>query len=305
LRSYLRDFDIVNVQFLSDWGFCSMDEGGIQADEVQNHCLAATPWGSDIVDPPGEAAATERLRQMRRELLQAAAGVSAFGHRFAGVVARFADLRPGDVSVMSLGVDTRMFWEAGHPRSSQTPMVGFMKGFREVYGAEFLVRAMPAVVQAYPGVRFQVVGDGPTRPRCRDLADSLGVMSHIDWLPRQPHGQLPGVLAQWDVSVLPSLHESFCVAAIESSAMGLPVVASDVCGHRDTVRDRATGLLVEPENPQALAEAVVMLLGDAGLRREMGRRGREFVKREYEWDVLHDRWATFFEQVRERRTVMV
>jgi hypothetical protein len=37
----------------------------------------------------------------------------------------------------------------------------------------------------------------------------------------------------------------------------------------------------------------------------MGRRGREFVKREYEWDVLHDRWATFFEQVRERRTVMV
>lgn len=305
LRSYLKRFDVVSIQFLSDCGFCSDEDGGISAGELEEHCVAVTPWGSDIVDPPGEAAATPEMRQMRRALLQCAAGVSAFGQRFAGLVARFADLQPGDVSVLPLGVDTRLFWRAGHANAREGVTVGFMKGFREVYGAEFLIRAMPSILRTYPETKFELVGDGPTLPHCRALAEELHVMHAIRWIPRQPHDTLPGVLAQWDVSVLPSVHESFCVAAIESSAMELPVVASDVCGHRDTVRDGETGILAKAEDSEALAAAIVRLLGDAGLRRSMGRRGRDFVKQEYEWDRLHDRWAAFFEHVRERRLAMV
>lgn len=305
LRSFLKRFDVISIQFLSDWGLCSREESGIPPSELGKYCVTATPWGSDIVDPPGEAPATPEVAHLRRALLQTASGVSAFGQRFAGMVAKFAALDPGEVSVLPLGVDTQLFWKAGHRAEKNGHTIGFIKGFRQVYGAELIIRAMPAVLAQHPAVRFELVGEGSTYAHCRGLAEELQVTHAIRWLPRQAHDQLPAVLARWDISVLPSIHESFCVAAIESSAMELPVVASDVCGHRDTVRDSVTGILVEPENPAALAEGMARLLKDASLRHSMGRRGREFVKQEYEWDLLHDRWAEFFEQARERRLAMV
>jgi len=339
LRGFMRRFDVVNIHFLHDWGFHfrasnrtpSVSAGSMSEPQararglgrslalpvrletlrppmIENACLIASPWGSDIVDPPGETPATPELTRTRVTLLRGADAVTTCGPTFATLVADYAGIDPGNIDVLPFGVDLSTFKtiRAATVRERAEPYrVGFFKGFREVYGPTYLIQAIPLVLAQIPDTRFELVGDGAQLSLCQHMASDLGVNSSIDWIPRQPHRELPKLMGRWDVTVIPSVQEAFGVAALESSAMEVPVVASDVGGLRDTVRDGQTGLLVPPRSPEAIADALIMILQDADLRRRMGRAGRERVQSEYDWRDLHNRWIKFYEQVRDRICVMV
>ena len=270
-------------------------------------CFGVTPWGSDITPPPGEGAPSEELTSARHLLLQQASLVTAWGPRFAETIAQFGAIASERIQIMPLGVDLQLFHRAGaRQHSTEAPLwVGFFKGFRPVYGASVLVRALPIIISEVPNVRFCMIGDGAERASCEQLAARLDVRHAIDWHPRQTHADLPAFLREWDVSVIPSLQESFGLASLESSAMELPVAASDVGGLPDTVRDGETGVLVPPGNPAALADAIVALLRDPTLRRRMGYAGRKRVEREFDWDVIMDEWVNTYARLRESRCVMV
>jgi glycosyltransferase involved in cell wall biosynthesis len=328
-RAYLGDlfrrFDIVHVHFLHDWGFTTGllaliggECDGPRARGPLPHgrgserrrrtsantaldCGAsvATPWGSDIVPPPGEDAPGPELIDARRAMLRHARAVTAWGPTFARQVADFAGLDPEAIHLLPLGVDLDLFRpvEDRSDRAARAPTVGFFKGFRPVYGATHLIRAIPLVLAECPTARFELIGDGPQGDECAGLAAALGVASVITWHPRQPHDRLPGFLAGWDVSVIPSECESFGAAALESSAMCVPVVASRVGGLVETVLEERTGLLVEPRSPRALARGIVQLLRDEPLRRRMGAAGRAFVAEHYEWGGILDRWVETYRRV--------
>ncbi len=300
LHGFFRNFDVVNIHFLQDWGlrFDTLPPDGA--------ALVATAWGSDIVDPPGETAASAELTRVRRSLLRRADAVTACGPKFAATVAEYADLNANRVEVLPFGVDLHRFHKRGEQavRSRPPYRVGFFKGFRPVYGPTCLVRAIPRVLQRMPEVTFELAGDGAQLDECRVLASELGIQANIQWTPRLPHDDIPKFLARCDLTAIPSVHEAFGVAALESSAMGVAVVASDVGGLKDTVRHGETGLLVRPNDPQALADGIVALLLDADLRRKMADAGREVVESEFDWSRLHRRWSEFYERVRESACVM-
>jgi glycosyltransferase involved in cell wall biosynthesis len=88
-----------------------------------------------------------------------------------------------------------------------------------------------------------------------------------------------------DVFVLPSLAETFGIAAVEASAAGLPVIASRIGGLQDIVRDGESGFLVEPGDVGALAAALSRLASDADLRARMGARGREHAEQRFDAHV--------------------
>ncbi len=307
LREFLRRFDLVNIHFLDDWGFASGDDGDSDPLVAERGCLVASPWGSDIVDPPGETPASPDLIRSRVSLLRRAAAVTTCGPTFARTVAEFAGLEADRVDVVPFGVDLDLFrpLRLARAEGDERRLVGFFKGFRPVYGPIHLIQAMPLILAELPGTRFELVGDGAQLGECRNLAVELGVDGLIEWIPRVAHSELPRILARWDLSLIPSIHEAFGVAVLESAAMGLPVVASDVCGLRDTVRHGLTGLLIAPQSPPAIAEAVVTLLADDGLRSRMGRDGREMVEHEYDWRAIHPRWVRLYAEAREICTAMV
>ena len=305
LRGFLRRFDVINIHFLSDWGFCSDDGAGLRADELEDACVAASPWGSDIVDPPGETPASCALTKTRVALLQAAAIITTCGPSFADTVAEFAAIPRQSVRVLPFGVDIDLVHPLGTRSPSQPPVVGFFKGFREVYGPTCLIRAIPYVLAAIPRARFELIGDGPALPQCQSLARELGIDACVTWIPRQTHGNLAQFLSHWVVSVIPSVHEAFGVAALESAAMRVPVVASDVCGLRDTVQNGVTGILVPPSDPPALAAALISLLSDETRMAEMGAAGRDMVERYFRWSQLIPRWVAAYHEARDRCSIMV
>jgi glycosyltransferase involved in cell wall biosynthesis len=299
LRRFVREHDVVVVFFLLDWGFTP--------ELLKEGCVIASPRGSDVVTPPGEDAPPPELVVKRIELLRHASGVGVAGPTFANMVADFAGMPIDRIDRLSLGVDLERF----QPQPSRVPKqdgpqrVGFFKGFREVYGAIHLVRAIPLVLEKLGCVRFDLVGEGPQLQACKELAHRLGLTDSIRWLPQQPHDEIPRHLDGWDVSVMPSLCESFGLAALESSAMGVPIVASNVGGIVDTVHDGQTGLLVRPASPESLAEGIVALVNNDELRSRMGRDGRAFVEREYEWHKVLNDWTAMFQRTLDRVSVMV
>jgi glycosyltransferase involved in cell wall biosynthesis len=132
---------------------------------------------------------------------------------------------------------------------------------------------MPDVLRAFPDARLDIVGQGPDRTRLERLAWSLQLAHHVRF-----HGYLPGhvrdeLAAQAWVAVCPSSFEGWGVTCVEASARGLPVVASNVNGLRDSVRDGETGVLVPYGDSAALAGVLIDLLGDPERRRLMGAAG--------------------------------
>jgi glycosyltransferase involved in cell wall biosynthesis len=113
------------------------------------------------------------------------------------------------------------------------------------------------------GVRFLLAGDGPVRGRLEARAAELGVEDRVAFLGRRD--DVPALLAACDLVVLPSLYEGLPLSLIEAMAARRPIVATDIGGTRELVRDRLDGLLVPPGDPVALAAAIGRLRDDPGL----------------------------------------
>ncbi len=149
-----------------------------------------------------------------------------------------------------------------------------------IKGHETFIDAARLVASESAHVRFFVIGDeffggGAYRQtleaRAADLVE-LGVMRFLGH-----RSDMESVLAGLDILVNPSLSESGSFTAVEASLMRKPVIASAVGGLLDTVMDGVTGLLVEPANATALADAISSLVDDPARRRSMGARGRSHV----------------------------
>ncbi len=143
--------------------------------------------------------------------------------------------------------------------------------FRPVKRVGDAVRALAEVRRARPAV-LVLVGDGPERAAVEELADALGVRDAVAFAGERR--SLGDLFAHADLFLLPSEQESFGLAALESLASGVPVVASDVGGVAEVVTQGETGWLVPARDPVAMARAALSLLADPARRRVMGRAAR-------------------------------
>ncbi len=299
LCTFMDRFDVVLVFFLHDWGFTP--------EIIDRGCVVAWPLGSDIVPPPGLEPPSNELVAKRVELLRHATSVGLAGRGFAKVVANYADLSVDRIEPLPFAVDTDLFQPP--PRRcgdrGDSIRVGYFKGFHNVYGPTYMVESIPLVLRQCPSVQFDFVGDGPRLGECKKLARTLGVEHAITWHPRCDHSEMPKHLAGWDLTVISSLCESFGLAALESSAMEVPVVATNVGGLPETVQDGVTGLLVEPASPEALSEGMVTLIRDEELRRGLGRVGRRWVCTDHNWEDAEGQWESTLQRARDRVAVMM
>ncbi len=195
-------------------------------------------------------------------------------------------------SVFRPGVDPsavrRHYGLAGGPWLLTVSRVDWHKGIDTV------IKALPAVRAAQPATRYAVAGVGPCRPHFERLVAELGLGDAVRFLGYVPDAELPALYNAADLYVGPSrrfdlLAEGFGIALVEASACGLAVVAGRSGGVPEAVREGETGILVDPDDPAAVAEGIKRMLADDALRGRMGAAGRRAVETYYNWDrVVRD-----------------
>ncbi|HET7563616.1 MAG TPA: glycosyltransferase [Gemmatimonadaceae bacterium] len=148
------------------------------------------------------------------------------------------------------------------------PVAVCVARFDAVKGVDVLVDAWARVAAELPDAMLLLVGDGPQREALEQQVAGTSWMHSVRFAGYRSDVEI----ALWasDVAVVPSRYDGLSLAALEAMAAGLPVVASRIGGIPEIVRDEMTGVLVPPETPDALACALIALLGDADRRRHLG-----------------------------------
>ncbi len=169
-------------------------------------------------------------------------------------------------------------------------------------GQLHMIEAMPRILRAVPEARLLVVGahtNAAYSARVQALARSLEVQSSVVWAGGR--ADVAQILRACDVFALASREESLPFAVLEAMAAGLPVVATDVGGVAECVCQGETGLLVPAGNPNALADALIEMLRGEGLRRRLGRAGRERVLRHFSVESQAPKIEAVFQRAAQRR----
>jgi glycosyltransferase involved in cell wall biosynthesis len=186
------------------------------------------------------------------------------------------------IAVVPNGLDLERF----PPRTQREPLrrLVIVANLRPGKGHDTLIDAMPLVLARFPDARLAIVGEGSERARLealvsnRRLAGAVTFEGHCDNIPLR--------LADADLFVLPSESEAFPNAVLVAMAAGVPVVATAVGGIVEAVAEGETGLLVSPQNPRALADAVCRLMADHPLAQAFAARGRALVKARFGFDRM-------------------
>ncbi|HYO48301.1 MAG TPA: glycosyltransferase, partial [Chloroflexia bacterium] len=141
-------------------------------------------------------------------------------------------------------------------------------------GVDLLIKAVARLRNDHPQARLVVVGDGPLREGLEEVAARLGK----DVIFTGTRTDVARLLNAMDIFVLPSLHEAFPIAILEAMAVRLPVVATRVGGVPEVIQDGTTGLLVPPNDEQALHKSLRRLLTESQLAESLAQAGHRFYQ---------------------------
>jgi len=176
------------------------------------------------------------------------------------------------------------------------PCVLFVGSLITRKGLPFLVEASKKIVKEYVETKFLIVGEGPLKNQLQREIWEANLAGNFAFLGNVKGDMLPEVYNCADVFVLPSIQEGQGIVLLEAQASAKPLVAFDIGGVNETVRNGETGLLVERGSTDRLADAIVKLLSDKALREKMGANGRKFVAENFTWNICAQKMLNVYHE---------
>lgn len=260
-----------------------------------------------VAQRPEEREHRQRLASERELMVSADRLIAASPTEKVQMISLY-EAHPSKIDVISPGVDLSRFYPRDQSSSkahlglcTEQHVVLFVGRIEPLKGIDTLLRAIAVATEQLPRWREElcvaIIGGDADVPaaeldaemaRLHELRRDLGIEELVTFLGARAQDTLPDYYSAADVVVMPSHYESFGLVALEAMACGTPVVASRVGGLRYTVLDGITGLHVPERDPEALAEEIIRLIQNPGLRERMGRHGRQ-VAQCYGWEAIADR----------------
>jgi glycosyltransferase involved in cell wall biosynthesis len=202
------------------------------------------------------------------------------------------NIQSGKIRIAPNGVDTERFKPIQTSKAvklqfglGSSPIVLFVGSLIPRKGLPFMVEAAEKVIKEKPETQFLIVGEGPLKNQLTQSLAACNLSGNFKFMGKVSDDLLPSVYGCADVFVLPSIQEGQGIVLLEAQAAGKPVVAFDIGGVNETVRNKETGLLVKRGSTEELADALLRLLSDTDLREKMGADGRTFVAENFTWDL--------------------
>jgi glycosyltransferase involved in cell wall biosynthesis len=245
------------------------------------HPFILTGWGADIFDSPKNFF----MKLVLKNTIAKADEITVLSKITQRELSR---LTTKSSFLIPFGVDTKLF-TAKIDKNNDFIRIGTIRTLEEKYGIEYLIKAFAIINKKYPAICLDIVGDGPQRQFLEQLAKTLNVSEKVIF-----HGYINQnqnfekyikLFHSFDIFTILSIidSETFGVAAVEASACGIPVVATNVGGLPEVVDDGVTGIIVAPQNAEEIAIALEKLILSKELRQNMGKKGREKVENLYNW----------------------
>lgn len=243
------------------------------------------------------------MAEVEKWVCEWAAGVTANSSFLRDELAQVYQVPLERVEVIGCGVSPESLQPGGDVRlfrrlfgEERDLLVGFVGRLAFAKGPHVLLEAARAVLEVCPQARFVFVGTGSMQERLLARAGELGVAERV-FLPGHVAGKVLSTLYHaLDVLVVPSLYEPFGMVALEGMACGRPVVVSDTGGLGSLVEDGVSGIKVPPNDPRALAEAVVRLILSPELRSALGQEAQRRATEGYTWDAVATRTVAAYEK---------
>lgn len=205
-----------------------------------------------------------------------------------------------DGKVMYNGIDVSMFENndpvvKGLDIDNYNPSVTVTFIGRLIYakGVQDLIAIFPKLKG---GVRLLIVGEGSYRKELEKIAKKVD-KRNITFLGKKKTEEIPDILNVTDIFVNPSYSEGLPTSVMEACAAGRAVVATAVGGTNEIIQDGETGFLITPENLEELKKKIDILIENPGLRKELGSKAKEYVKKNFSWDKIVEKWVKEIEMV--------
>ena len=186
-------------------------------------------------------------------------------------------------------------------------VIGLVGRITPIKGHPLFLKAMARVTRVFPNIKIQIVGDAP-KPQYKEellmLTRRLGLTHSVEFLGTRY--DIPQLLSNMDVLVVPSVgEEAFGRVAIEAGACGVPVVATRIGGLIDIIENESNGLLVPPDDPRVLADAITRLIKEPELARSLAASMRKKVEKEYSLDLMFEKTLQVYQEAITRKRILV
>jgi len=236
----------------------------------------------------------ERSDTLYGQALRSALWVNCNSHAVHADLCRRVPEMRAHSSVTYYGMDAPALQPA--PRPHADPVVLGLGRLVPEKGFDLAIQAFADVVHRFPRARLLIAGEGAARPELERLVEACGISEVVEFMGTVASAEIPALINMASVIVVPSRwDEPFGLVALEAALMARPVVAARVGGLTEAVEHGASGLVVDSEDPAALANAVMQLLADPATADRMGLSARERARRLFAFDRCVDEYERLYD----------
>jgi len=202
------------------------------------------------------------------------------------------------ITIVPLGIELRPYYD--HEFNNlvkSSPLLGCVSRFESFKGLNYLIEAMPTILKRFPYLRLVLVGDGCDMSNLKQLVAKMGLQEQVIFTGAIQASRIPDVLSKIDLFIHPSIKEGTPLSIIEALAACKPVIATDVGGTSELVRNSLTGLLIPPASPSAIVDAVTYMLTNWRAARAMAVNGQKKIFARYNLGKMVSAVEEVFERI--------
>ncbi len=267
--------DLIHAHFITKYGF--------HLPFLPGKITIVSAWGDDILILPKKS---RIIRAFTQHVLNHATLIYAVSRDIQRHIAEDFGISPEKTAYMPFGIDTETFKPRSIAEDEKEDLVLFSnRGFYPVYNIETLIRGFSIAHEENPDLRLVLKGEGPEKERMQGLVHSLELEDVVTFRGKTGYSDVPQDYRAADIFITTSVSDGTPVSLLEAMASGLPCIATAVGGIPEWIVDDKTGILIPPQNPDALAGSIAKLAASPELRSALGARARKTVVEAADWQA--------------------
>tara|TARA_Y100001958_G_C21248189_1_gene580570 strand:- start:701 stop:1783 length:1083 start_codon:yes stop_codon:yes gene_type:complete len=274
--------DIVHSHYATSYGLLGL--------RAKKNKLIVSVWGTDITDFPNKSLLHRLLVKFILNRSDYIFSTSNFLSR------KVKDLSKRKSFITPFGV--KGFEDKKIKKKSETIILGTAKNLTNFSGVDLALKCFSKLKSRYieTKIKFEIAGDGPERKKIESIIYKLGLTKDVNLLGYIDHKKIYDFMSRIDIYINLPQKESFGVSVLEASAAGKPIIASNIGGLPEIVKNEETGIIVNLDEEQ-IVEAMIDLVKNENKRTVMGKNGRKFVDNFYSWDESAQIMLSYYERI--------